>query len=623
MSDSARSRRAMTLPIAVGVVLITLMVTVGLFGGDSIWFGALAFSAQVLAVVVVAYAATRLVRGAGRILGRTRPGSAFKEVVISSRFAVAASPVGRGGQAVSTAARRLSSPAYLALLVFYVATVGVWLLVGLLPTIASWIPVVHDGLHDITGSGAFAEVAHNAASSSHGVEGVLDVLFDYVFSAVNISLGLFLVWQCGFNRAARLLALAMIGSAVAFNLTGHQARAVFASDWRGVVETWHTSVHLIAGVTYVFALLVFPDGRLPTRWRATYVLFVTLIASQLAAMTAADHIVGLLLVFGLMTPVVGLASQARRFHRASTPQERQQSKILLGALGAAFATAVLLIGGTVTFTSTNEALAQTTKTYELEPLEEGRYYFRCDPHPDMEGVLVAEGTGTSGAGDQSVAIEVAAEEFEFDQERIVVPADRSIILNFTNKDADAHNVAIYGGTGGLSRSEFVGDLFSGQDVATLSFRVFRILFLLIPIALFVGILRFHLWDVDHILNRALVYGSLTGALGLFYLASVVLLQRLLGPLIQGSDIAIAGSTLATASAFRPARSRIQEFIDRRFYRRRYDAVQALERFTERMRRHEQIDLENLEGELMNAVGETMQPAHAALWLRPSKEAAAR
>lgn len=611
----------MTVPVVVGLVFAALMVTVAIFGSESSWFGALTFSAMVLGVVVLAFGLARLLRAVGTVIGRTRAGGTLRSALTSARLKLATSPLGTAGRAAVGAIRRVSSPAYSGFLAFYVLTVGVWLAVGLLPAIAAWIGPLHEALHDVTGAGAFSQVAHNAASSSHGVESGLEVFFDYTFSLVNIGLGLFLVWHCGHNRAARLLALAMIGSAVAFNLTGHQARAVFASDWRGPIETWHTGVHLVAGVTYVFALLVFPDGRLPTRWRATYVVFVTLIAGQLAMMTASDHIVGLLLVFGLLTPVVGLGSQARRFRAATTPEERQQSKILLGALGAAFLAAVVLIGVTVTFTSTNKALAQRMKTYELEPLAPGRYFFRCDPHPDMQGVLVVERPGAgSGAGD-SVTIDIAAEEWEFDKQQVVVPARRDLILNFTNKDADAHNVAIYEGFRGLNRSVFVGDLFSGQDVATLSFRVFRVLFILIPIALFVGILRFHLWDIDHILNRALVYGLLTGAVGLVYLVSIVLLQRLLGPLTRGSDVAIVVSTLAAASAFRPARSRIQDFIDRRFYRRRYDAAKTLENFSARMR--DQIDLEHLGQDLVDAVAETVQPAHASLWLRPPKQEEAR
>lgn len=142
---------------------------------------------------------------------------------------------------------------------------------------------------------------------------------------------------------------------------------------------------------------------------------------------------------------------------------------------------------------------------------------------------------------------------------------------------------------------------------------------LIPIAAGVAILRYRLYEIDVIINRALVYSVLTAILGGSYLGSVVLLQGLLGPITRDSDVAIAGSTLAVAALFRPARTRVQAFIDRRFYRRRYDAAETLDRFSATLR--DQLDLHSLSRELVTAVGSTMQPAHVSLWLRSDKEVA--
>jgi hypothetical protein len=140
----------------------------------------------------------------------------------------------------------------------------------------------------------------------------------------------------------------------------------------------------------------------------------------------------------------------------------------------------------------------------------------------------------------------------------------------------------------------------------------------VPVAAGIAILRYRLYDIDIIINRTLVYGVLSLLLGLIYFGAIVLSQAALRTLAGGeSSLAVVVSTLAIAALFNPLRHAIQAFIDRRFYRSKYDARRTLEAFSARLR--EETDLDRLGGELVSVVHETMHPHHASLWLKSPRK----
>jgi hypothetical protein len=148
--------------------------------------------------------------------------------------------------------------------------------------------------------------------------------------------------------------------------------------------------------------------------------------------------------------------------------------------------------------------------------------------------------------------------------------------------------------------------------------LFRFYYLPIPFCIGIALLRYRLWDIDVLINRTLVYGLLTSILLVVYLVLVFAGQALLASLLGGSNgVVLVSSTLIVAALFQPLRHRLQSLVDRRFYRRKYDAQKTLASFSTVLRG--EVDMEQLRGHLLTVVQETMQPAHLSLWIRSQQQ----
>ena len=443
----------------------------------------------------------------------------------------------------------------------YVASAILWLLAGLIPALARAFPALHVTLHDWgQGSGLFAEIADHAARASHNSYGSALVVLEYAFSALNVFLGAFL-WLRGPKRPeARILAVAMVGTAVAFNLQGHWARQVIPTGWLGGVEIWHNLVHVTAGLAYVFALLLFPTGRLLHPRRAPLIAILMVFLVGVALFTVEDHTFGLVILFGIITPLAGAISQLGRYRRARSPEERRITRGVLVGLLIALTSGLALIVSVGVLGSGTEGV---TRDFEVPALAAGEYYFRCDPHPTtMQGIV------TVSAGEAAPTAAIGAFDGKFDTKAMRLPAGSSALLSFTNRDGDPHNVAIY--TDSTAREAlFVGDVFSGNDLTYRAFRVFQVVFVVIPLTLFVGIVRFRLWAFRRAVHRTLVFAVI----------GVVVIVLTVGAQLPLMPVAIVALLALTVP---PVRRGLQRVTNRIVYGRPTSPYEVITDFSGRI-----------------------------------------
>lgn len=509
---------------------------------------------------------------------------------------------------------RLASYAYYALFAFAVVTAGTWLVAGLLPALASGFGGFHADLHGVGPDGLLSEIAGNIAQASHSSWPAGDVILDYVFSGLNLVLAILLIKLRPRDTTARLLGLALVGTAIAFNLQSHDSLQVVPTEALGAIDVWHLSIHVVSGICYVFALILFPTGRLPVRNRflkaltVPLLVLVTLIATMLSLITTEDHTTGLVILFGIFVPVTGVLAQSAHYVVAESSEEKRQSKLLIWASVAAFSIAVPLM---IISAEPGHAPSRTL-LYELPPLSEGIYFFRCDPHPvEMTGTLTVTADGPR-------TLALSSLNSRFDNRSVTLAAGSQTQISFTNLDVDLHNVAVYTDAT-ASEPLFIGAEFSGSTLGIAAFRIFRVILFAIPIALIIGLVRYRLWNVERAIKRTLIYGAGIAAIGAAYVGAILGLGKLIG---RGERVNVVLSLVVTAifaAAFQPLRELARRLANRIVYGKRATPYEALSELSERI--GETYAIDEVAPRLAEAVARGTLASTSEVWLRVGDELA--
>ncbi|GAB1691986.1 sensor histidine kinase [Krasilnikovia sp. M28-CT-15] len=362
---------------------------------------------------------------------------------------------------------------FLAAFAIYLGGALLWLALGLIPALSAAVPPLRHGLQDVgDATGPLAQTARRAlyAAAPHGAGAALD----YVFSLLNVALGVFLVVRRPHELTPRLMAVAFVGTAATFNAPSHEVFHVIGAD--PAVTDFHFAFHVVSGVAYVWAVLLFPDGRLPLgagrRATAAAVVASTAVITYVCWRSSfVAHPPFFVAFFGILVPVLGMTAQGIRLrYGRATPQSRQQSRLLCLALAPALAVALL-----------------------------------------WSAARLVPGTDAAALAD---AVE----------------------------------------------------------------RAFPAVFAVVPVMLFVAILRYRLWDIDHVITRALVYTLLAAFIGVVYLAVLAGTAWLAAPRGWAAIVALA----VVAVAAEPVRERLRALANRLVFGQRLTPREAMRTLADRL-----------------------------------------
>ena len=386
------------------------------------------------------------------------------------------------------------------------------------------------------------------------------------------------------------------------------------------------TVLVLFGLTLVLVFLGWstplPKGWVP--WQGQIITTVGFMGAPvlggLIASRRPDNLYGWLwLGLGLSAALLQLAGSYAAYALVAEPGSLPAPRTIAQVLGVAWGMGIILLPFLLLLFPTGRLPSRRWRPVAWAVLIAGAVLLMIGPFLPDESIGAFENPLSVGGvvGEAIVFTSVAV---VFTIFGVLVLSALSLVFRYHSAGGvERQQIKWFAYAGVLFGGSLVFGSFLGQDLPGVWDALFETAtFIPLYVAVGVAILRYRLYDIDLLINRTLVYGSLTATLVLLYFGGIVVLQRVFVVLTgEKSTLAVVASTLVIAALFTPLRRRIQGFIDRRFYRRKYDTRKTLEAFSAKLR--DETDLEALNNELVGVVRETMQPAHASLWLKKAEE----